>query len=398
MIVPPLNDDPPLLEEHLIPEVGVEELRWTYGRVRTGAAPGPDGIPNTALKAVVKTFFDNFRCVFTVYLRKGCFSTRCKRQRLVPILKPGKPAMEPSSYRLLCMLDTAGEILERIIAGRLEAHTEGPAKLADSQYGFRKERSTIDAIQTVLSTARLAISGKRWHQGTKEYCAINTLDVRNAFNSARWNKILIALSQMEVPAYLLRIVYSYFCDRVLEFTMDDGAETYDITAGMPQGSVLGPILWNVIYNRILRLKLPRPAKFIRERTYDQKGESKICCESERSSSVRVKRDILGDAYVGLTSTARLVRSYVVARVKSASAGTSRFECARENQWIQRTSRPQGQPRVDLDQEKISTSCGESGGPALGRCMCESYAPTRPPGLRSSRLPVDRYIRVLSEAV
>ncbi|CAB0037508.1 unnamed protein product, partial [Trichogramma brassicae] len=77
-------------------------------------------------------------------------------------------------------------------------------------------------------------------------------------------------------------------------------------------------------------------------------------------------------------------------VKSASAGTSRFECARENQWIQRTSRPQGQPRVDLDQEKISTSCGESGGPALSRCMCESYAPTRPPGLRSSRLPSTGY--------
>ncbi|CAB0044134.1 unnamed protein product [Trichogramma brassicae] len=136
---------------------------------------------------------------------------------------------------------------------------------------------------------------------------------------------------------------------------------------------------------------------IRERTYDQKGESKICCESERSSSVRVKRDILGDVYVGLTSTARLVRSYVV-RVKSASAGTSRSECARENQWIQRTSRPQGQPRVDLDQEKISTSCGESGGPALSRCMCESYAPTRPPGLRSSRLPSTGYSGTLGGRV
>ncbi|CAB0042288.1 unnamed protein product [Trichogramma brassicae] len=114
-------------------------------------------------------------------------------------------------------------------------------------------------------------------------------------------------------------------------------------------------------------------------------EWKICLESERSSSVRAERDILGDVYVGLTSTARVVRSYV-ARVKSASAGTSRPECARENQWIQRPSRPQGQPRVDLDQEKISTSCGESGGPAFGRCICESYAPTRPPGRRSSRLP------------
>ncbi|CAB0041231.1 unnamed protein product, partial [Trichogramma brassicae] len=185
MIVPRPIDAPPLLEEHLIPEVGVEELRWAYGRVRIGAAPGPDGIPNIALKAAVEACFENFRHVFTVCLRKGCLPTRWKRQRLVLMLKPGKPAMEPSSYRELCMLDTAGKILERIIAGRLETHTEGPAGLADSQYGFRKGRSTVDAIQAVLSTARTAISGKRWHRGTKEYCAIITLDVRNAFNSAR---------------------------------------------------------------------------------------------------------------------------------------------------------------------------------------------------------------------
>ncbi|CAB0039642.1 unnamed protein product [Trichogramma brassicae] len=189
----------------------------------------------------------------------GCLPTRWKRQRLALMLKPGKPAMESSSYRSLCMLDTAGKILERIIAGRLEVHTEGPAGLADSQYGFRKGRSTINAIQTVLSIARSAISGKRWHRGTKEYCVIITLDVRNAFNSARWNKILIALSQMGVPAYLLRIVTSYFCDRVLKFTTYDGAETYDVTAGMPQESVLGPILWNIMYDR---LKLPEPEKIL----------------------------------------------------------------------------------------------------------------------------------------
>uniref|UniRef100_A0ABD2X1Y0 Uncharacterized protein n=1 Tax=Trichogramma kaykai TaxID=54128 RepID=A0ABD2X1Y0_9HYME len=51
------------------------------------------------------------------------------------------------------------------------------------------------------------------------------MDVKNAINSARWDKILTALSQMEVPAYLQWMVFNYFRGRVLEFTTDDGAET-----------------------------------------------------------------------------------------------------------------------------------------------------------------------------
>ncbi|CAB0042137.1 unnamed protein product [Trichogramma brassicae] len=65
-----------------------------------------------------------------------------------------------------------------------------------------------------------------------------------------------ALEKMGVPPYLRRIIASYFSDRVLEYSTDDGAETYSVTAGVPQGSVLGPILWNAMYNKILGLRLP----------------------------------------------------------------------------------------------------------------------------------------------
>lgn len=227
-------------------EVSHEELDYSIRRmIKKNAAPGPSGIPSKAWALASTVLAGSMRRCFSECLSMGTFPALWKNAKLVLLRKHGKPDDRAAGYRPICLIDDEAKLLERIIAERIMDHLNRGPKLSPCQFGFRKGRSTIDAI----SRARLFM--KESFEENKKVIGIS-LDIKNAFNSIPWMTIGRALRTHMVPLYLRRIVRSYLENRSLSFPKSDGSmEECRIQRGVPQGSILGPLLWNIGFNSIM---------------------------------------------------------------------------------------------------------------------------------------------------
>lgn len=227
-----------------------EEVVLAARKLGNKRSPGPDGVPPEVVKIAAKTETEQLRMVFNGLLESGCFPACWKRARLVLLLKPGKSATDPSGYRPLCLLDAVGKLYEQLLLTRLQDELEDKMALSGKQYGFRKGRSTVDAIVRVhRATERLAAGTRR----TQQIPAVILLDVRNAFNTVRWDVVLRALEAAQIEPYLRNVLASYLSERLLLY---NGNGERWLSCGVPQGSKLGPTLWNVAYDGVLRLHYP----------------------------------------------------------------------------------------------------------------------------------------------
>lgn len=103
---------------------------------------------------------------------------------------------------------------------------------------------------------RKAKDAANYSHAHRRICAVITIYVRNAFNSASWQTILDELRKRGINESLTKLFGSYLSERAIIIEAEDLINTIKITSDVPQGSVLGPPLWNVMYNNLLTMQQP----------------------------------------------------------------------------------------------------------------------------------------------
>lgn len=247
----PHSDEAPFLDDldddfqsvGQFPEFNIEEVECCIGSFKKDKAPGEDGF---SMDIIAEIFFTDrawFTEILNLCFRWGQFPECWKEARVVLIPKSGKDQSNPAGYRPICLLAVWGKILDKLMTKRLTFFLESNDLLDERQFGFREGKGTSLALLNVTKFLDRA-------KAEKQVSCMISLDIRNAFNSARWNDLLQILKTLGVPSRLRALYRSFLSDRSV-FLSDGSCWYYNI--GVPQGSSSAPILWLLIANEALRI-------------------------------------------------------------------------------------------------------------------------------------------------